>query len=235
MNTLCNNWEYIRNNVREHAIYCGRNPDEITILAVSKTHPVEKIIEGIKCGIGNFGENYAQEFRDKYTEISHRNQKQPQWHFIGHLQTNKVKYIIPQCEYIHTVDSIRLAEEISKQSQKHSVETKILLQINTSGELSKSGIEPNDIYELVHNIAGMEGIILDGLMCIPAPEEEEAIRAEFALLRTLCNELSRKISEHPWTHLSMGMSGDYKIAIEEGSTIVRIGTAIFGERDYSLS
>lgn len=233
MNILSHNWQKIRNDVREHAIQCGRNPDDITILAVSKTHSVEKIMEAMECGIRNFGENYAQEFRDKYTHLNSRGIIQPNWHFIGHLQTNKVKYIVPECTYIHTVDSIRLAEEIGKQARKHSTEIRILLQVNTSGELSKSGIEPENVHELAQEMATIDGIVLDGLMCIPAPEEENLIRSEFALLRKLRDKLSKTISPHPWTHLSMGMSGDYKIAIEEGSTIVRIGTAIFGERDYS--
>ncbi len=233
MSTVCNNWQKVRDDVREHAIKCGRNPDDIIILAVSKTHPVEKIMEAMDCGIGNFGENYAQEFRDKYTHLNNKGIKQPNWHFIGHLQTNKVKYIIPECTYIHTVDSVRLAEEIGKQAQKHSVEIRMLLQVNTSGELSKSGIEPQNVHELAQNISSIKGIILDGLMCIPAPEEENLIRTEFALLRKIRDELSTTISSHPWTHLSMGMSGDYTIAIEEGSTLLRIGTAIFGERDYS--
>lgn len=227
---IANNWHQVQNNVHNHALQCGRNPEDIIILAVSKTHSPAIICEGIEAGIRYFGENYAQEFRDKYAEISLLPIQQPSWHFIGHIQTNKVKYIVPFCSLIHTVDSVRLAEEIAKLSIKHNRVTSILLQINTSGELSKSGIGFNDVQDIVEKIQVFDGISIDGLMCIPAPEEENAIRMEFRQLYELRKELACNYPHHPWRHLSMGMSSDYHIAIEEGATIIRIGTAIFGER-----
>ncbi len=230
MTSIKYNWQKIQENVRHHASQCGRNPEEVIILAVSKTHSAATVCEGIEAGIKNFGENYAQEFRDKFAQISILPIEQPEWHFIGHIQTNKVKYIVPFCSRIHTVDSVRLAEEIGKLSIKHHRSTSILLQINTSGEASKSGIGFNDVQDIVENIHNIEGIYIDGLMCIPAPEEENAIRKEFRQLYELRKELSAHYSHHPWRHLSMGMSSDYHIAIEEGATIIRIGTAIFGER-----
>ena len=230
MTNITNNWHQVQNDVHNHALQCGRSPENIIILAVSKTHSTAIISEGIKAGIQYFGENYAQEFRDKYSEISLLPIQQPSWHFIGHIQTNKVKYIVPFCSLIHTVDSVRLAEEIGKISQKNNRKTSILLQINTSGELSKSGIAPNDVHDIVEKIQMIDGISIEGLMCIPAPEEENAIREEFRQLCELRNTLIQKYPQHSWHHLSMGMSSDYHIAIEEGATIIRIGTAIFGQR-----
>lgn len=234
MSVLCENWKKIKEDIEETTRECGRPKDDVLIVAVSKTHPYTTIVEGIGCGIGSFGENYAQEFRDKYNVIVESGISQPEWHFIGHLQTNKVKYIVPFCRYIHTVDSLRLAEEIGKYSVKNNVLTKILIQVNTSGEGSKSGVEPSDVMELAQKVTSVNGIVLDGLMCIPAPEEEEEIRKEFMQLRILREKLRKEVPSQPWTHLSMGMSGDYHIAIAEGATIVRIGTAIFGMRDYHI-
>ena len=234
MSSLCENWKRIKEDVEETAIQYGRPKEDILIVAVSKTHPTTSILEGIGCGIGSFGENYAQEFRDKYNLIEQSGVQQPDWHFIGHLQTNKVKYIVPFCRYIHTVDSIRLAEEIGKHSLKNNVRTHILIQVNTSGEESKSGVPASDVVSLAKEISLVNGIILDGLMSIPAPEKDEEIRKEFIELRILREKLRKEVPNQPWTHLSMGMTGDYHIAIQEGATIVRIGTAIFGVRDYSI-
>lgn len=230
MSSLKQRWNQLQEDVYKHTVLCGRNPNEISIIGVSKTHPYETIIEGLESGINHFGENYAQEFRDKFTQISALSIYNPTWHFIGHLQTNKVKYIVPSCSYIHTVDSIRLAEEIGKLSVKNNVKTHILLQINTSGETSKSGITPENIYELTDSVKNIQGIIIDGLMCIPTPDDETAIRMEFRQLYQLRQNLLQRYPEHPWHHLSMGMTSDYHIAIEEGATMIRIGTAIFGQR-----
>ncbi|MGQ9819437.1 MAG: YggS family pyridoxal phosphate-dependent enzyme [Candidatus Kapaibacteriales bacterium] len=206
---------------------------DITIVAVSKTHPIEAIINGIKAGIEHFGENYAQEMRQKFIELEKLSIPCPKWHFIGHLQTNKVKYIAPFVYMIHSVDSEELAREIQKQAEKNSREIDVLLQVNVSGERSKFGCNPNETISLIEKIKNYENIRVRGLMTIGSfSTEENIIRSEFRLLRQIFEQSKELYPELPLTHLSMGMSHDYLIAIEEGATIVRIGTAIFGERHY---
>lgn len=204
---------------------------DITIVAVSKTHPIEAIINGINAGIGHFGENYAQEMRQKFFELDKLNIPSPKWHFIGHLQTNKVKYIAPFVYMIHSVDSVELAEEIQKQAKKNSRKIDVLIQVNTSGEKSKFGCNPNEAIPLIEKIKNYENIQICGLMTIGSFSlDENIIRKEFRLLRQILEQLKDKFPELPLSHLSIGMSHDYLIAIEEGATIIRIGTAIFGER-----
>ncbi|MCX7909867.1 MAG: YggS family pyridoxal phosphate-dependent enzyme [Ignavibacteria bacterium] len=207
---------------------------KITIVAVSKTHPVEAIINAIEVGITEIGENYAQEMKAKYEEIHQMGKKQPNWHFIGHLQTNKVKYIAPFVSLIHSVDSVHLGEEIEKQAAKHNRTIDVLIQVNTSGELSKFGCEPNDVYKIIEGIQQFPHISIKGLMTIGSfSTDEKVIRKEFRLLKQLFDEAKRLYPELPLTELSMGMTNDFLIAVEEGATILRIGTAIFGERHYS--
>jgi len=226
------NWLNVLNNVRITAKTHQRDPDSIKIVAVSKSHPPEIIELAIKAGVNVFGENYAQELKDKHQYLIESGIKIPEWHFIGHLQSNKVKYIAPFVSMIHSVDSLSLAEEISKQAEKNNRIIDILLQVNTSGEYSKFGCQPEKLIELFDSVARIKNLNVLGLMTIGTfSDNENIIRSEFKLLRELRDTINKTKGVN-LSHLSMGMSHDYEIAIEEGATIVRIGTAIFGERTY---
>jgi hypothetical protein len=206
---------------------------DIKVVAVSKTHPVEAIKYAIEAGIRDFGENYAQELKTKYELLKQISDVQPNWHFIGHLQTNKVKYIIPFVKLIHSVDSVHLANEINRQAEKHNRVVDVLVQVNTSGEESKFGCEPKEALPLIEQIGQLPKLRVIGLMTIGSfSTDENNIRKEFRLLRSIFEEAKQKFPELPLTELSMGMTNDYMIAVEEGATILRIGTAIFGERHY---
>lgn len=235
-----NNWLKINANVKEAADKAHRDLNDIKIIAVSKTHPADIIQFGAKAGITNIGENYVQELTAKYEELKNSDFfkenviKIPKIHFIGHLQSNKVKFIIDFVDTIHTVDSVGLASEIQKQCDKINRNIDILLQINTSGEESKSGCEPSEAGNLIENILNFDRLNIKGLMTIGTfSEDESVIRPEFQLLRNLRNKLQEQFPQLNLSELSMGMSHDYPIAIEEGATYVRIGTAIFGYRNYN--
>jgi len=231
--TIGERWKHVEHTVREAALSCGRNPEEITIIAVSKMHPLQSVQQAFQAGARVFGENYAQEFRDKIQEAERTN-IHPEWHFIGSLQSNKVKYIIPHASLIHSCSTISVADEIERLSQKHDVISDILIQVNTSGESSKSGIEPAEIDEFISLISRHKHISLRGLMTIPtATDNISQLSSEFSLLRNTLERLKDSIpSPETWNMLSMGMSDDFSIAIQEGATHVRIGTAIFGARQY---
>ncbi|MEW6196515.1 MAG: YggS family pyridoxal phosphate-dependent enzyme [Bacteroidota bacterium] len=208
---------------------CKRDRSEIKLIAVSKTQPVEIIMEALNSSIKNLGENKAQELRDKAELVN----GDFIWHFIGHLQTNKVKYVIKSAEYIHSVDSIKLADEINSKAKQIDKCQKILLEINTSDEATKFGLkEENEILELADHCKNLSNVKLIGLMTMaPYTENEKVIRCSFAELRNKKEKLNSL--GFNLTELSMGMTNDYEIAIEEGSTMLRIGTAIFGERKYN--
>lgn len=207
---------------------------DIKIVAVSKTHPIEAIMNAMEIGINDFGENYAQEMKSKYEELQQIGKQQPRWHFIGHLQTNKVKYIAPFVALIHSVDSVHLAEEIEKQAKRFDRVIDVLVQVNTSGERSKFGCDPNEALSIIEGIGKFEHIQIRGLMTIGSfSTDEDIIRSEFRLLREIFDEAKAKFPDLTLSELSMGMTNDYLIAVEEGATILRIGTAIFGERIYS--
>jgi PLP dependent protein len=234
INDLKERWIRIKEEADEAAIRCGRNPDALQIIAVSKNQPPEVIIAAIQAGINTFGENYVQEFKEKFEYVQNNSNNKPSWHYIGHLQTNKVKYIVPFVDMIQTVDSGKLAEEISRQAAKSSSKIDILLQVNTSGEDSKSGCEPDDTLYLVENLIKFDNLVLKGLMTIGTFTDDEAQqRKEFGLLRNILNKVNNNYPELNLKELSMGMTHDFQVAIEEGATIVRIGTAIFGERNYN--
>lgn len=225
------NFLNVKSTIEETAKKFSRDCSEIKIIAVSKTHSPEAISAAYSAGAKIFGENYVQELVEKY-KILYEQGIRPEWHFIGRLQTNKVKYIVPFISLIHSVDSEKLAIEISRQAEKYNRSIDVLMQVNTSGELSKSGCEPNEALELAERILQIPNINLKGLMTIGTfSDDEKIIRSEFRLLRNLLLEINQKLGVN-LTELSMGMSHDYEIAIEEGSTMVRIGTAIFGERHY---
>ena len=235
---IINNYKNIESQVKKICEVNKQKP--VLILAVSKTFPLEKVLELHEYGVKDFGENYAQELKQKNEEINslpnHQKYKDIRWHFIGHLQSNKVKYIAEYVYAIHSVDSLKLAQEISKQAIKFgriNNPIKIFLQIHTSNESTKSGLNSNDIFEVVKEVIKLEGVNLIGLMTITALTDATKERIpEFILLKKLLFEINQTLNLN-LTELSMGMSDDFEYAIENGSTIVRIGSAIFGERDYS--
>ncbi len=209
-----------------------RELSTVQLVAASKTHDADVIREAFGLGIHNFGENYVQEWQTKRTSL--QDLSDLQWHFIGHLQRNKVRFLIPGVSVIHSVDSFSLAKEISKESLRHGRSTSILFQVNTSGEDSKSGVQPDSLLDLVSECKNLGGIVLSGLMAIPeAQDDAEDVRPEFRLLAELRQDVQTRHSLEHFTELSMGMSSDFEVAIEEGATLVRLGTALFGERDYS--
>lgn len=210
----------------------GRDPEDVTLINVSKTKPLEMLKEAYAAGSRDFGENKVQELCDKIPEMP----DDIRWHMIGHLQTNKIKYIIGRTALIHSVDTLHLAEAIEKEATKKDIITDILIEVNVAGEDSKFGtsdIEANK--ELIRSISGLEHLHLCGLMTIaPYTDDPETNRPYFRALRELLysEEMRSFFPENPV--LSMGMSGDYEVAVEEGATHVRVGTGIFGERDYSV-
>ena len=203
----------------------------VTLVAVSKTHPVSDIQEAYDAGVRDFGENKVQELMSKIDELP----SDIRWHLIGHLQRNKVKYIIGRTYLIHSVDSLRLAEEIDKESAKHGVITDILVQVNISEEESKSGIDTADAIALVKDIAKLPNVRIKGLMTIAQETQNpEETRPVFRTLRNLSIDIKAlNIDNISMDFLSMGMSGDFVVAIDEGANLVRIGTSIFGKRDYT--
>lgn len=223
------NLKAVEANIMETCIRCGRNRDDVTLIAVSKTKPVAMLKEAYDCGIRDFGENKVQELVDKYEQMP----KDIRWHFIGHLQRNKVKYIIDKAYVIHSVDSLRLAQEISKEAIKKQVMVRIFIEVNVANEETKFGTTLKEAALLVEQIAKLQGIVIEGFMTIaPLVDEPENNREYFTKLKQLSVDIMHKnIDNMNKSELSMGMTGDYRIAIEEGSTFIRVGTGIFGERN----
>ena len=221
----------VENNISAACIRSGRNRDEVTLIAVSKTKPVEMIRECIDCGITVFGENKAQELRDKQAVIT----DELHWNFIGHLQRNKVKYLVGNVDLIHSVDSYKLALAINEEAKKKNVICNILIEVNVAQEESKFGVTVDATEDLIKEIAKLENVRIKGLMTIaPYVDNPEDNRPHFAKLRKLLVDInSKNIDNIDMNVLSMGMTGDYEVAIEEGATMVRVGTGIFGERYYS--
>lgn len=210
----------------------GRNRNEVTLISVSKTKPVEMVREAYDLGVRIFGENKVQEIREKYELLP----KDIEWHMIGHLQTNKVKYIVDKVKLIHSVDSLKLAETIEKEAEKHGCTVDILLEVNVAEESSKFGLKTAEVIPFAEKIAQFSHINLRGLMTIaPFVENPEKNRTIFADLHKLYVDIKEKnIDNGNVSILSMGMTNDYEVAIEEGATMVRIGTGIFGARDYGV-
>ena len=228
MGGIAKNLERVKQSITDAAKRTGRNPDEVTLIAVSKTKSAEMVNEVIDAGHFEFGENYVQEAREKISEI---NNDRVQWHFIGHLQTNKVKYIIPHYAMVQTVDRAKLARELAKRAVNAGRTIPVLIEVNISGEQTKSGIDPEGIRELVDTVSGLEGLQLKGLMTMPPFVPAEEARPYFVALRNLRDQLAKSLkSGSSLDDLSMGMSGDFEVAVEEGATIVRVGTSIFGAR-----
>ena len=225
------NYNTVKENIKKACERSGRPEEEVTLLAVSKTKPVDMLLDVYHAGARDFGENKVQELLDKIPQMP----SDIRWHMIGHLQRNKVKYIVDKVWLIHSVDSLRLAEEISREAVKKQVEVNILVEVNVAQEESKFGTTVEETAELIRNISLLPGIHIKGLMTIaPFVEDPEENRVYFRKLRQLAVDIGNKnIDNVSMSILSMGMTGDYVVATEEGSTIVRVGTGIFGERDYS--
>jgi pyridoxal phosphate enzyme (YggS family) len=218
--------EAVRTRIHELAERHGRDPAGITLLAVSKTQPVEALREALACGQLAFGENYAQELADKAAELAHA---APQWHFIGPLQANKTRLIAGIARWVHSIDREKIARRLGEQRPGTLGPIQVCLQVNLDAEDSKSGVAPQSLPALAEAVAMQQGLELRGLMAIPAPGKDfDQQRQAFARLRALKDELMAR--GHPLDTLSMGMSADMEAAIAEGATIVRVGTAIFGER-----
>ncbi|MCR5232700.1 MAG: YggS family pyridoxal phosphate-dependent enzyme [Lachnospiraceae bacterium] len=229
---LKNNLEEVRRNMEAAAVRCGRSIDEVTLIAVSKTKPVEMIQEVYDLGVRDFGENKVQELVDKYDRLPH----DIRWHLIGHLQTNKVKYIIDKAYLIHSVDSLKLAKEISKEAVKRGICVNVLIEVNVAGEESKYGFSPDEVVDAVREIAQLPSIYIKGLMTVaPYVAVDEENRQFFIKIKQLTVDIMQKnIDNVSMDFISMGMSGDYEVAIEEGATYIRVGTSIFGERNYNI-
>ena len=229
---VAENYREVDRRVGEACARSGRNRKEVTLIAVSKTKPVELIREAMDAGADVFGENKVQELCDKYEQLP----KTLHWLLIGHLQRNKVKYIVDKVDLIHSVDSMRLAEEISKEAEKKQTDVKVLIEVNVAQEESKFGVSVDETEELVREIAKLPRIHVLGLMTIaPNVSDPEENRPVFRTLKKLAVDIKMKnIDNVRMDVLSMGMTGDYQVAIEEGATMVRVGTGIFGERNYSV-
>ena len=208
----------------------GRRREEVTLIAVSKTKPVSDIYEVIETGIKDYGENKVQEMCDKMEII----QEPLNWHMIGHLQRNKVKYIVDKAKLIHSVDSLRLAQQISQEAIKKEVEVDILIEVNVAEEASKFGLSTEEVIQMIEAIAKLPAVHIKGLMTVaPFTDNPEDNRHYFRNLKQLAVDIDGKnIDNVTMSVLSMGMTGDYEVAIEEGATMVRVGTGIFGARIY---
>ncbi len=228
---LKENLESVEEKIQEACKKSGRNREDVTLIAVSKTKPVETLQEAYDLGVRVFGENKVQELTEKYDSLP----KDIHWHMIGHLQRNKVKYIIDKVDLIHSVDSIRLAETIDKEAQKHDLIANILVEVNVAKEESKFGLMPEEVDGFIDEIAKLKHIQVKGLMTIaPFVENPEKNRTVFADLRKLSVDIAKKnVDNVNVSILSMGMTNDYEVAVEEGATMVRVGTGIFGARNYA--
>jgi PLP dependent protein len=225
---LQTNYEELTSDIRNICNGLGRNYEDIKLVAVSKTFPPEEILEIQKLGQIDFGENKVQELKSKYEVLK---DAKIDWHLVGHLQTNKVKYIVDFVSLIHSVDSFKLAEEINKYAKNKNRIIDILVQVNTSREDQKSGVEIKDTGKLCDEISTLENVGLKGLMTIGMfTNDEDIIRENFKTLKYLFEDIKVKYKDFCW--LSMGMTSDYEIALEEGSNMLRVGSAIFGKRNY---
>lgn len=237
MSTISGNLETVRKNIRKACETAGRSPEEVTLIAVSKTNPASSVIDAVQEG-GQlvFGENKVQELVEKMDEVAAALPGQNlKWHMIGHLQRNKVKYLMGRVELIHSVDSFRLAEEINKESKKAGLITPILLEVNMAEEESKFGLKAPEVKPLLQQISSLEHIRVEGLMTIaPYVTDPEENRPIFRQMRELFIDIKGENMDNiNMNILSMGMTGDYQVAVEEGATMVRVGTGIFGARHYT--
>ena len=230
---LIDQYNQVKENVKQACKRAGRDPREVTIIAVSKTKPLEMIEELRREKVKDFGENKVQELKEKYEKISWP----VRWHLIGHLQTNKVKYIVDKAALIQSVDSVHLAKQINKEAAKHQMkEVPILIQVNFAHEDTKFGFSPEEATEAIRESAALEHVKVKGLMQIaPFVENPEENREYFRAMKQLSVDIENKNFDNvDMSILSMGMTNDYEVAVEEGATMIRVGTGIFGERNYSI-
>ena len=229
---ILENIEDVRANINAACEKVGRNPEEVTLIAVSKTKPYTDIEEALPSGVLDFGENKVQELSEKYEILP----KDIRWHMIGHLQRNKVKYLVGKVALIHSVDSLRLANQIENEFAKKNEIANILIEVNMANEESKFGITADETINLIKEISLLPHIRIKGLMTIaPYTEDSETNRVYFSQMKKLSVDIREKnIDNVSMDVLSMGMTGDYQVAIEEGATMVRVGTGIFGERNYNI-
>lgn len=226
------NLSRVSERIAEACVRSGRNPAEVDIVAVTKTHPVATVLQAIEAGINNIGENRVQETEVKFAEIAGMDEfdSKPNWHLVGHLQRNKARKAVEMFSMIHSLDSVRLAEEIEKRSAAIEKYTPCLIEVNTSGEDSKYGATPEGLAEMVAGVMRFEHVKLVGLMTIgPLTTDQDKIRRSFAQLREL-RDRAENVFGCYLPHLSMGMSDDFEIAVEEGATMVRLGRVLFGPR-----
>ena len=227
---IAENLAEVQNNIEEACRSAGRDSSEVTLVAVSKTKPPADLMEAYEAGVRDFGENFVQEIVDKYDRLP----KDIKWHMIGHLQRNKVKYIIDKVSMIHSVDSLRLAETIEQEAAKKNLVMPVLLEVNVAEEDTKFGLKVEEVLPLVREISAFPHVKVEGLMTIaPFVDDPEQNRDIFRKLRKLSVDISREnINNITMNVLSMGMTGDYQVAVQEGASMVRVGTGIFGERKY---
>jgi pyridoxal phosphate enzyme (YggS family) len=226
MPSICENLECVREQVAHAAGKAGRVPGEVELVAITKTHPAEKVREAIEAGQTLFGESRVQEARAKIPELS----LSLRWHFVGHLQKNKIRHALPLFELFHSVDSLALAQDMNRIADEEGMHPRVLLEVNVAGEGSKFGFKPETMRAQMESLLALPRLSIEGLMTIPPlAEDAEASRKYFAQLRELRDRLQTEVRVD-LPQLSMGMTQDFPIAIEEGATLVRVGTAIFGER-----
>jgi pyridoxal phosphate enzyme (YggS family) len=226
MSSILDNLERVREQIAQAAAKAGRDVKDIELVAIAKTHPAEKVREAVEAGQTLFGESRVQEARAKISEVS----SNIRWHFVGHLQKNKVRQALPLFEMIHSVDSLALAQDINRIAEEEGLYPRVLLEVNVAGEGSKFGFAPDDLREQMEALLALPRLSIEGLMCIPplAVEEEDS-RKFFVQVRELRDSLEKEFNMK-LPQLSMGMTQDFPIGIQEGATLVRVGTAIFGER-----
>ena len=226
MVSIAENLEQVREQIARAAEKSGRSPDDVELVAITKTHPAEKVRKAIEAGQHLFGESRVQEARAKIPELA----SNIRWHFVGHLQKNKIRHALPLFELIHSIDSLALARDIDRIAQEEGLHPRVLLEINVAGEGSKFGFPPDKLREQIEALLALPRLSILGLMTIPPlAEEAEASRKYFVQLRELRDHLQTEFRVD-LAQLSMGMTQDFAIAVEEGATLVRVGTAIFGER-----
>lgn len=229
MSAIADNLQAVQARISNAAAAVGRSPESVRLLAVSKTWPLACVLDAAEAGQRAFGENYVQEGIDKIAAVSGRNLE---WHFIGPLQSNKTKPVAEHFDWVHSIDRLKVAERLSAQRPAYLAPLQVCVQINVSGEASKSGCAPDEALALCRAVAALPGLQLRGLMAIPEPTDDlQAQRIPFRKLRELREQICA--AGLPLDTLSMGMSHDLEAAVAEGATIVRIGTAIFGERNYA--
>ena len=226
MSSILDNLERVWEQIAQAAAKAGRDVKDVELVAIAKTHPAEKVREAVEAGQTLFGENRVQEARAKITELS----SNIRWHFVGHLQKNKVRQALPLFEMIHSVDSLALAQDINRIAEEDELYPKVLLEVNVAGEGSKFGFAPDDLREQMEALLALPRLSIEGLMCIPplAVESEDS-RKFFVQVREVRDSLEKEFNMK-LPQLSMGMTQDFPIGIQEGATLVRVGTAIFGER-----